>query len=54
MLRAGRFPVVKERITAIGIPGGLAGGSMHDEMTQQMFRELVRRLLKLDGEGGQR
>jgi hypothetical protein len=50
----GRFPVVKGRITAIGIPGGLAGGSMHDEMTQQMFRQLVRKLLKLDGEGGQR
>jgi hypothetical protein len=44
----GRFPVVKGRITAIGIPGGLAGGSMHDEMTQQIFRQLVHKLLKLD------
>ena len=50
----GRFPVVKGRITAIGIPGGLAGGSMHDETTQQMFRQLVRKRLKLDEEVGQR
>jgi len=48
----GRFPVVKGRITAIGIPGGLAGGSMHDETTQQMFRQLVRSLLKLDEDVG--
>jgi hypothetical protein len=45
--------VVKGKITAIGIPGGLAGGSMYDETTQQMFRQLVRKRLKLDEEVGQ-
>ena len=43
----GRFPALKGRITAVGIPGGVAGGSIHDEMTQQIFRKLVRTLLKL-------
>ena len=44
----GRFPVLKGRITPLGIPGGVAVGSMRDEMTQQMFREQVRKLLNLD------
>lgn len=44
----GRFPVLKGRITTLGIPGGVAAGSMRDEMTQQLFREQVRTLLKLE------
>jgi hypothetical protein len=44
----GRFPVLKGRITPLGIPGGVAGGAMRDEMTQQLFREQVRKLLNLD------
>lgn len=44
-----RFPVLKGRITTLGIPGGVVGGSMRDEMTQAMFQQLVRRLLELGG-----
>jgi hypothetical protein len=46
----GRFPELKGRVTTLGIPGGVAGGSMRDEMTQQMFRQRVRKLLGL-GQG---
>jgi hypothetical protein len=48
----GRFPELNGRVTTLGIPGGIAGGSMRDEMTQRMFRQRVRNLLALDGGDG--
>jgi hypothetical protein len=45
----GRFPALQGRVTTLGIPGGVAGGSMRDEMTQELFQQQVRKLLELDG-----
>jgi hypothetical protein len=47
----GRFPILKGRVTTIAIPGGVSGGSLHDEKTQRLFRERVQKLLSLNEAG---
>jgi len=49
----GRFPALKNRVTTMQIPGGVAGGSFKDPETVQVVRKLVKMILQLENEAGE-
>ena len=50
----GRFPELKDRISAMVVPGGLADGSFMQPETAKLLRHKVQELLKLDSESADR
>jgi hypothetical protein len=48
----GRFPALKDRVTAVQILGGVESGSFRDPETIKMIRRQVRELLQMDDDAG--
>jgi hypothetical protein len=46
----GRFPALKDRVTAVAIPGGVESGSFRQPETIEMIRQHVQKILQLDTE----